>query len=77
MELAARVSYLDFSSPNLPLDTNGFPASTKLVEVTLGTNWYLNSFTRMMFNYTAGIPDIIGSSPTVAHTFGLRATIDR
>jgi phosphate-selective porin OprO/OprP len=75
VELTARLSYLNFNSPNLPPDTNGAPAGTLLYEMTLGTNWYLNSFTRIMLNYTAGFPDRAGSSPTVAHVFGLRTAI--
>lgn len=75
VELTARFSYLNFNSPNMPLDVNGDPAGTLLYEVTLGANWYLNSYTRIMFNYTAGIPDKVGYSPTVAHLFGLRAAI--
>jgi hypothetical protein len=31
-------------------------------------NWYLNSHTRIMFDYTAGIPDMIDSDPTVAQS---------
>jgi phosphate-selective porin OprO/OprP len=75
VEVAAQYSYLNFDSPNLPLDVNGMPAGTLLHQLTLGTNWYLNSFTRIMFNYTAGFPDKVGFGPTVAHIFGLRTAI--
>ena len=75
IELATRFSYLDFNSPNLPLDTNGNPAGTRLYELTFGVNWYLNSYTRVMVNYTAGMPDRVGFSPTVAHVFGIRTAI--
>lgn len=75
IELAARFSYLDFSSPNLPLDVNGDPAGTRLSEWTLGSNWYLNTNTRIMCNYTAGIPDRVGLGQTVAHVFGIRTAI--
>jgi phosphate-selective porin OprO/OprP len=75
VELTARFSYLNFNSPNLPPDTNGAPAGTLLYEMTLGTNWYLNSFTRVMFNYTAGFSDKAASGSTVAHIFGLRTAI--
>jgi phosphate-selective porin OprO/OprP len=74
-ELALRFSYLNFNSPNLPLDVNGAPAGTLLYELTAGANWYLNSYTRIMFNYTAGMPDKAGSHPNVAHVFGLRTAI--
>lgn len=75
IELAARFSYLDFNSPNLPPDVDGNPAGTRLCEWTLGTNWYLNSNTRIMLNYTAGIPDRAGPGQTVAHVFGVRTAI--
>ena len=75
VELAMRFSYLNFDSPNLPPDVNGMPSQTRLYEMTLGTNWYLNSYTRIMFNYTVGFPDKSGDNPTVAHIFGIRTAI--
>lgn len=75
IELAARFAYFDFSSPNLPLAANGDPAAAQLYEITLGTNWYLSSNTRIMFDYTAGMPDKIGFDPTVAHIFGVRTAL--
>ncbi len=75
VELAARFSYVDFSSSNLPPDSNGMPAGTRLYEMTVGANWYLNSYTRLMFNYTAGVPEKVGFGPAVAHLFGLRTAI--
>lgn len=75
VELATRFSYSDFSSPNLPVDATGAPTGTRLYEATLGVNWYLNSYTRLMVNYTASIPDRVTASPTVAHIFGVRAAM--
>lgn len=75
VELAARLAYLDFSSPNLPAGANGVPAQTRLFESTLGVNWYLNNFTRFMVNYTAGVADKPGSGSTVAHIFGIRTAL--
>ncbi len=75
IELAARLSYLDFNSPNLPPDVNGASARTRLFEGTLGVNWYLNNFTRVMINYTAGVPDKLGFNSTVAHIFGIRTAL--
>ena len=46
-----------------------------MYELTFGVNWYLNSYTRMMFNYTAGMPDKVGFGPTVAHLLGVRTAI--
>jgi phosphate-selective porin OprO/OprP len=74
-ELASRAAYFDFSSPNLPPDANGNPAQTKLWEWTMGLNWYLNTNTRIMFGYTAGMPEKIGFEPTVAHLFGVRTAL--
>lgn len=74
-EVTARFAYLDFNSPNLPLDTNGLPVQTNLYELTLGLNWYLNTHTRVLLNYTAGIPDKVGYDPTVAHLFGIRTAL--
>lgn len=73
VELAARLGFLDFDSPNLPPDVNGMPSSTKLYEATVGVNWYLNRNTRIMLNYTAAIPDKM--TTTVAHLFGVRTAI--
>jgi phosphate-selective porin OprO/OprP len=75
VELTARFSYFNFNSPNLPPDVNGAPAGTQLYELTLGANWYLNSYTRIMFNYTAGMPDMVGFGQTVAHVFGIRTAL--
>jgi phosphate-selective porin OprO/OprP len=75
VELAGRFGCFDFNSPNLPPDRNGLPAGTTLYELTLGLNWYLNSNTRMMFDYTAGMPDKVGFDPTVAHLFGIRTAL--
>ncbi len=75
IELAARFSFLDLGSPNLPPDAMGVPQQTQLYQLTLGVNWYLNTYTRVMVNYTAGMPDKIGFSPTVAHLFGVRTAI--
>lgn len=75
VEVAVRFSYVDFNSPNLPPDVNGEPSQTSLYEMTLGTNWYLNSFTRIMFNYSLGAPKKAGSSTTLANTFALRTAL--
>jgi phosphate-selective porin OprO and OprP len=75
IELAARFAYFDLNSPNLPLNANGDPVGTQLYQLTFGVNWYLNTSTRVMFDYTAGMPDKVGFDPTVAHIFGVRTAI--
>lgn len=75
VEVAARFAYLDFNSANLPPDNNGNPAGTDLYEIAAGLNWYLNTNTRIMFDYTAGIPNKVGFEPTVAHICGVRTAV--
>lgn len=75
IELATRFAFADFNSPNLPPTMNGSPSGSLLYQLTTGVNWYLNDYTRLMFNYTAGFPDADDSSPTVAHLFSFRLAI--
>jgi len=75
VELAARFAYLDFDSPSMPLDVNGAPAGTRLYEATIGLNWHLNTYTRIMADYTAGMPDKVGFGPTLANIYGIRTAI--
>ena len=75
IELAARIAYLDFNSPNLPLDANGAFVGTQLYELTVGANWYLNTYLRIMADYTAGMPNKFGFEPTIANIYGIRAAL--
>ena len=78
IELAARLSVADFSSPNLPSATttaSGAPLGTILYEGTFGLNWYLNDYTRLMFNYVVSIPAAEGLPVLPVHTFGIRTAI--
>ncbi|MFO0809682.1 MAG: porin [Gemmataceae bacterium] len=75
LELAARYSYFDFSSPNLPLANDGSSSRAILNQLELGVNWYLNSYTRLIFNYTLPVVDRLNRDTTSAHVFGLRAAI--
>lgn len=45
LELVARYSVMDFS--NYP----GVSSNDKIVNITAGFNWYLNNYTRIMYNY--------------------------
>lgn len=72
IELAGRFSFTDLTSPNLAPLENGSPAGASLYQLTLGCNWYLNDFTRIMFNYTAGFPKEAAQDATVAHLFSVR-----
>lgn len=75
LELAARYSYVNYNSPNLPLTDQGLSPGAVLHQVTLGTNWYLNSNTRLMFNYTLGVSSVDDKSTAVASLFSLRGDI--
>lgn len=75
VEVAARFSFADFRSPNLPPAADGSPTGAVLYQLTAGVNWYLNDYTRVMFNYTAGFPDPVGRPAAAAHLFSLRTAI--
>ncbi len=77
VELAARISVANFSSPNLPQETPpvGAPTGTVLYEGTLGLNWYLNKITRLMFNFTLSVPAVSGSPVLPVNGFGIRTAI--
>lgn len=80
IELAARFTVADFVSNNLPLATSTppplAPNGAVLYQATFGVNWYLNSYTRLMFNYTLAVPTAAGVPSLPAHVFGLRTAID-
>jgi phosphate-selective porin OprO/OprP len=38
-------------------------------------NWYLNSYTRIMANYTLAVPTAHGSPALPVHIFGVRTAI--
>jgi phosphate-selective porin OprO/OprP len=73
-EVAARFSYVNFSSPNLPL-TNGLPTGSRDTEFTLGINWYLNDYTRFMFNWVHAVPVVVGAGPSFADAFFISSQI--
>lgn len=78
-ELAARFSVADFQSANLPPPPPTppvlSPTGTVLCEATLGVNWYLNDFTRVMIDYTLAAP-VAESQPVLpVHLFGIRTAI--
>lgn len=78
IELIARFSFTDFTSPNLPKPPPGSTASPNgalLYDTSWGVNWYLNDFTRVMANYTLSIPVSQGQSILPVHTFGIRTSI--
>ena len=66
-ELAARYSSLNLNDSNVP--------GGRLQDMTLGANWYLNSFSKIQFNYIRAFLD---RAKGHSHTdiFGLRAQMD-
>jgi phosphate-selective porin OprO and OprP len=77
IELAARFAVLDAVSGNLPPTPGALaPNGAVLYQTTLGANWYLNSYTRLMFNYTVAVPTASGQPALPVHLFGLRTAID-
>jgi phosphate-selective porin OprO/OprP len=79
VELAARFSITNTASPNLPpgQPPTAFGANSGVIlyEGTWGANWYLNSYTRVMANYTLAVPTAHGSPSLPVHIFGVRTAI--
>jgi phosphate-selective porin OprO/OprP len=77
VEVAARFAVADFISDNL--SSNGpmalAPNGAVLYQTTFGLNWYLNDYTRVMFNYTIAVPDARGVPALPVHVFGIRTAI--
>ena len=74
-ELAARLGYLDFDSPNLPRGPNGLPVGTRTPTLTLGVNWYLNDNARVMLDWVHAIPDLPPFGSSTADLFTVRSAI--
>lgn len=76
IEAAGRISYLDLTSANI--------RGGQMASMTLGLNWYLNTFTKFQFNYilpylwdrTVGIPAGLPQFPSNADIFAFRAQVD-
>jgi hypothetical protein len=79
VELAARFSVTNTASHVLPLGQPstafGANSGTILYEESWGVNWYLNSYTRIMANYTFAVSTIHGSPALPVRTFGFRTAI--
>jgi phosphate-selective porin len=79
VELAARFSVTNTTShilpPGQPSTAFGAHSGTILYEESWGMNWYLNSYTRIMANYTFSVPTTHGSPALPTRTFVLRTAI--
>ncbi|MCE9533308.1 MAG: hypothetical protein K8T89_19600 [Planctomycetes bacterium] len=74
-EVAARYSFYNFSSSNLPPAMDGTSSRALLRQMELEMNWYLNDNTRIMFNYTLPFVDKVDRVATSANVFGIRAAL--
>lgn len=73
-EIAARIGYIDYSSPNIP-PSNGLAVGNRVADVTFGLNWYLNDNTRLMFNCVPAVPVDPNFGPSAATAFFISAQI--
>ncbi len=73
-ELTARFAYADFASSNIPM-ANGLKVGDRDVEFTLGINWYLNNYTRIMFNYVHAVPVDPNYGPSYGDAFFIQTAI--
>lgn len=67
-ELTARLSYIDATDENID--------GGLLTDVTAGVNWWLNTHTRLSFNYIRAWLDKQPTGQTEASIFPIRAQID-
>lgn len=74
-ELTARFAYVNFASGNIPRSDTGLQVGNRDAELTLGLNWYLNDYTRIMFNYVHAVPVDPNFGPSAANAFFLRTAI--
>jgi phosphate-selective porin OprO/OprP len=74
-ELTARFAYADFANANIPPASNGLRVGDREAVTVLGVNWYLNDYTRLMFNFTHVVPVDPNFGPSRADEFGLRFAI--
>jgi phosphate-selective porin OprO/OprP len=73
-ELTARFAYVHFASGNIP-ENKGLKVGDNEAELTVGLNWYLNDYTRIMFNYVHAVVVDPNFGPSFANAFFLRTAI--
>ena len=74
-ELTARAAYANFASGNIPVAANGLKVGDRETEITIGLNWYLNDYTRLMFNYVHVVLVDPNFGPSCADAFFLQAAV--
>jgi phosphate-selective porin OprO and OprP len=67
-EVAARLSYLDVTDANI----NG----GEITDVTGGVNWYMNAYTKAVFNYVHSWTDYRSTGISEASAFAFRVQVD-
>jgi phosphate-selective porin OprO/OprP len=73
-ELAARFDYTNYNNPNIPM-SNGLKVGERLAEFALGVNWWLNDYTRIMFNYLHAVPVDPNFGPSWGDEYVVRCEI--
>jgi phosphate-selective porin OprO/OprP len=73
-ELVARFSYAPFTNSNIPLQ-NGLQQGDNEAETDIGINWYLNDYTRIMFDYIHAVVVDPNVGPSFADAFFIRCAI--
>jgi phosphate-selective porin OprO/OprP len=74
-EFVVRFAYADFFSSNTPRQSNGLKVGDRESEFTVGLNWYLNDYARVMFNYVHAIPVDPNFGPSWADAFFIQTAI--
>ena len=71
--MTARLAYLDYSDPHIPVGPHGQLVGIQLPQATFGVNWYLADRLRVMFNYShvqPSEPNTAPATPVVCHAIG-------
>lgn len=68
VELAARYSYIDLNSQDIQ--------GGRMNDVTLGLNWYLNSYVKVQLNYIRSLLDNPTLGRSYTDIYGLRGQVD-
>ena len=64
-----------FANANIPPSTSGLKVGDKEADLTVGINWYLNDYTRIMFNYLHVVPVDPNFGASYADEFVIRTAI--